>query len=162
MSCRAYAPTSNNEIYKFIDLTYSSDSRTNNLYYKTLNQRKIADFLKLINLELWNNNLSKGLVTGGEVDYTEFFTKEDLVLMSDQLGRQEQLKLNSNLIRRNKDLLTRTLSGGIHQISQPVYNKDQTFSLIFRKKINGGEDIVVYEMVNNEWSVHSVITLSMV
>lgn len=158
MSCKAYAPTSANEIYRFINTTYSNKER---LYYKTLEKAELKNFIEKVDMKLWNNNLSKGLVTGGEVNYNDIFQKEDLILISDQLESQEQLKLDSNLIKA-KDVLTKSKSGGLHQISQPVFNKNQTYSLIFRKKINGGEDIVIYEMVDNEWKVHSVITLSMV
>lgn len=158
MSCKAYAPTSANEIYSFINKTYSNKE---GLYYKTLEKAELKDFIEKVDLKLWNNNLSKGLVTGGEVNYNDIFQKEDLILISSQLENQEQLKLNSKLIKA-KDVLTKSKSGGVHQVSQPIFIKNQTFSLIFRKKINGGEDIIIYEKVNNEWKVHSIITLSMV
>lgn len=158
MSCRAYTPTSANEMYSFINKTYSNKE---SLYYKTLDEAELKNFIKKVDLKLWNNNLSKGLIRGGEVNYNDIFQKEDLILISNKLRNQEQLKLDSNLIKA-KDVLTKSKSGGVHQISQPVFNKDQSYSLIFRKKFNGGEDIVIYEVVNNEWKVHSVITLSMI
>lgn len=158
MSCRVYAPTSTNEIYPFINSIYSDKE---SLYYKTLEKKELKNFIEKVDLKLWNNNLSKGLVTGGEVNYNEIFKKEDLILISNQLESQDQLILDSNLIKA-KDVLTKSKSGGVHQISQPIFNTDQTFSLIFRKKINGGEDIIIYEKENYEWKVHSVITLSMI
>ncbi len=158
ISCRAYAPTPANEIYSFINNTYYNKE---SLYYKTFEKKELKNFIEKVDLKLWNNNLSKGLITGGEINYNDIFQKEDLILISNQLESQEQLKLDSNLIKA-KDVLTKSKSGGVHQVSQPIFNKDQTYSLIFRKKINGGEDIIIYEKVNNEWKVHSVITLSMV
>lgn len=158
ISCKASAPPSENNIYTFINETYSGKE---NLYFKTLSNSELKNFVKKVDLRLWNNNLSRGLITGEEVNYYEIFREEDLNLISMQLERQEQVKLDSKFIQI-RDLLVTSKSLEVHQISQPVFNKDKTFSLIFRKKSNGGEDIVVYEIVNNEWRVHSVITLSMV
>lgn len=158
MSCRTYVPTSEELIYTLISKTYSSKER---LYYKSLEEPELQKFIKKTNLKLWNNNLSRGLVTGGKVDYDDILSKEDLHFISDQLEHQEQMKLDPKLVT-DKELLTKTKAVGVHKISQPVFNKDRTFSFIFRKKFNGGEDIVVYELANNEWRVHSVITLSIV
>lgn len=107
------------------------------------------------------NNLSKGLATGGEVNYNDIFQKDDLILISNQLESQDQLQIDSNRIKA-KDVLTKSKSDGVHQVSQPVFNKNKTYSLIFRKKIKGGEDIIIYERVDNNWKIHSIITLSMV
>lgn len=158
MSCKASAPASGNEIYTFINKTYSGKE---NLYFKTIENSELKNLVGKVDLRLWNNNLSKGLVTGEEVNYNEIFRVEDLNLISNQLERQEQMKLNPNFLK-NKDLLIKSKSKGVHQISQPVYNKGQTFALIFRKKFSGGEDIIVYEKMDDEWKVHSIITLSMV
>lgn len=157
-SCKAYSPALNEASYELINLTYSGKEK---LYYRTLKEPEIETSIEKINIELWNNNLSKGLVTGGRVDYKNIFSKEDLHFIADQLERQEQTKLDPNLLRE-AEVLTKKKARGVHQISQPVFNKTRTFGLIFRNKISGGEDIVVYEKVDNEWRVHSVITLSMV
>ncbi len=158
MSCRVYAPTAANDIYSIINNTYFNKK---SLYYKTLEKRELKNFIEKVDLKLWNNNLSKGLITGGEVNYNDIFHKEDLILISNQLASQDQLKLDSNLIK-TKDVITKSRSGGVHKVSQPIFNNDKTYSLIFRKKINGGEDIIIYEKENYEWKVHSVITLSMI
>lgn len=158
ISCKASAPPSENKIYTFINETYSGKE---NLYFKTFQNSELNKFVEKVDLRLWNNNLSKGLITGEEVNYNDIFREEDLNLISKQLEKQEQVKLDSKFLKV-KDILVRSKSAGVHQISQPIYNKNKTISLIFRKKFNGGEDIVVYESVNNEWRVHSVITLSMV
>lgn len=158
ISCKAYAPTSEKEIYNLINETYSNQGA---LYYKTLNKSELRIFIEKVDLEIWNNNLSKGLITGGEVSYEDIFNKEDFDLILNQLMKQEQLTLDSKFIK-SESLLTRSKAIGVHQISQPVFNKDRSFSLIFRKKFKGGEDIVVYEIVGDEWRVHSVITLSLV
>lgn len=158
ISCKAYVPATGDEIYTYINLTYSNQE---SLYYKTLEKEDLKNFIGKVDLKLWNNNLSKSLVTGGEVNYNDIFQKDDLIFISNQLENQEQLKIDSNRIKA-KNVLTKAKSGGVHQISQPVFNKNQTYSLIFRKKIKGGEDIVIYELVDNDWKVHSVITLSMI
>lgn len=158
LSCKAYSPTPEKEIYTLINATYSDQGA---LYYKTLDKSELGPFIDKVNLELWNNNLSKGLVTGEDVSYDNIFQKEDLDFIQNQLMKQEQIRLDSKFLKSG-DLLTRSIRIGVHQISQPVFNKDRSFSLIFRKKFKGGEDIIVYEMVGNEWRVHSVITLSLV
>lgn len=158
MSCRAYSPTSVNELYSFINKTYYDEE---SLYYRTLKKEELKKFIEKVDLKLWNNNLSKSLIAGGEVNYNDIFEEQDIILILNQLKSQDQLKLDSNLIKV-KDVVTKSKSIGVHQISQPVFNKDQTYGLIFRKKIKGGEDIIIYEMVDHEWKVHSVITLSMV